>query len=427
MADMCQAAADNSQLLQPVTSTVHYILSGTFNTIFLYLLAFNPSTSTLTISKTYRAQGPHQYLALNPQRTKAYATTWASEPSLSSWNIVDGGRGGIEHINTVPISCVSATSSYIQVSSRLPRIYSAGGPTGEVHAIDPETGGFGTKLQQLLYVDQNKLEQADKTRVALRYGSHGIDINLPRQQVFVPHLGHNSIFMYDIDQEDGTLKFVANCPSFDQHDGPRHNVPSPDGSKLYVITEHTSFVDVYEIQRSSLKHIQRLSVIPPSKYQDRLSYRGDTLRLSQSGSFLYVTTRGKTSQTQGFVSVWNVNKDGTLGSQDSMEQDEQENQTFAPIDRYQTLTSGGKANAIETFPFHRQSNHVTKFQVQTSHQSLRWQEEKDWILLTDDEQGWVWVLEFDGNKIREVAGVQLGVDGEPDEQGTGASHAVWLS
>lgn len=38
---------------------------------------------------------------------------------------------------------------------------------GEVHAVDPKTGGFGDKLQELLYVDADKLEHEDKTRVAL--------------------------------------------------------------------------------------------------------------------------------------------------------------------------------------------------------------------------------------------------------------------
>ena len=61
----------------------------------------------------------------------------------------------------------AATGSYIQVSSALPRIYSAGGPTGEVHAVDPVTGGFGAKLQELLYVKEDELAEADKTRVAL--------------------------------------------------------------------------------------------------------------------------------------------------------------------------------------------------------------------------------------------------------------------
>lgn len=61
----------------------------------------------------------------------------------------------------------AATSSYIQVSPTQSRIYSAGGPTGEVHEVDAETGGFGTKLQELLYVPPGELDEADKTRVAL--------------------------------------------------------------------------------------------------------------------------------------------------------------------------------------------------------------------------------------------------------------------
>lgn len=51
--------------------------------------------------------------------------------------------------------------------------------------------------------------------------------------------GHNSICMYDV-EKNGTLTLVANCPSFGNHDGPRHVVPSPDGSKLYAVTEHST-------------------------------------------------------------------------------------------------------------------------------------------------------------------------------------------
>lgn len=46
-------------------------------------------------------------------------------------------------------------------------IYSAGGPTGEVHEVDQNTGGFGRKVQELLYVPAEELDKADKTRVAL--------------------------------------------------------------------------------------------------------------------------------------------------------------------------------------------------------------------------------------------------------------------
>ncbi len=51
-------------------------------------------------------------------------------------------------------------------------VYSAGGPTGEVHRIDEITGGFGDKVQEILFVDKEDLEKADKTRAAL--------VSLPR-------------------------------------------------------------------------------------------------------------------------------------------------------------------------------------------------------------------------------------------------------
>lgn len=36
-----------------------------------------------------------------------------------------------------------------------------------MHDVDPWTGGFGAKLQEMLYVPADELEKADKTRVAL--------------------------------------------------------------------------------------------------------------------------------------------------------------------------------------------------------------------------------------------------------------------
>lgn len=145
---------------------------------------------------------------------------------------------------------------------------------------------------------------------------------------------------------------------------------------------------------------------------ERLAYRGDTLRLSQSGLYLYVTTRGKTTATKGYVSTWLVNPDGSLGSTEASTV----NDPTPPIERYQTRNSGGKANAIEAFPFHV-----------ISKDSIVEDKVKDWIVLTDDEEGWIWMLEWNGKNMVEIASIKLG-EGEEDESGfVGASHAVWLS
>lgn len=143
------------------------------------------------------------------------------------------------------------------------------------------------------------------------------------------------------------------------------------------------------------------------KSADRLSYRGDTLRLSQNGHYLYTTTRGKTASTKGYVTVWFVNPDGSLGTSSSSGTPSED--PSPPLVRYETATSGGKANAVEAFPFHTFEDG----------EGFR-----DWIVLTDDEKGWVWMLEWDGVEMKEVSSVMLG----GGEEGlVTASHAVWLS
>ena len=149
------------------------ILAGSFRSLSLFLLAFtyapNNGSSISLIHQTDTTFGPHQYIAPNARRDRAYTTSWGSPPILSSWEIareqqIEHWR--VSHINNAPIT---ATSSYIALTppSNGQHIYSMGGPTGEVHVVDPETGGFGQKVQEVLFVEDEELENADKTRKAL--------------------------------------------------------------------------------------------------------------------------------------------------------------------------------------------------------------------------------------------------------------------
>jgi carboxy-cis,cis-muconate cyclase len=89
-----------------------YILSGSFRSLSLFLLAFSPSNRSLSHLQTVPAFGPHQYLACNDYKDRVYTTSWANPPSLSSWHIERSGDGSrsVSHINTVPISlCFNIT------------------------------------------------------------------------------------------------------------------------------------------------------------------------------------------------------------------------------------------------------------------------------------------------------------------------------
>jgi carboxy-cis,cis-muconate cyclase len=46
-------------------------------------------------------------------------------------------------------------------------LFSVGGPTGEIHRLNPETGAIEEKLQEILFVPKDALENEDKSRKAL--------------------------------------------------------------------------------------------------------------------------------------------------------------------------------------------------------------------------------------------------------------------
>lgn len=62
---------------------------------------------------------------------------------------------------------IAATAGYISVPPPYTHVYSVGGPTGEVHAINASSGGLGREIQQVLFVPESDLGQANKTATAL--------------------------------------------------------------------------------------------------------------------------------------------------------------------------------------------------------------------------------------------------------------------
>lgn len=235
--------------------------------------------------------------------------------------------------------------------------------------------------------------------------------------------------MYAADSVNGKLTHISSVHSIrkgkDQgqvKDGPRHVKVHPNGRVVYCVTEHcellfygnmlshwyaANLVDSYYIlpDGTGLEHISTRSLLPSDLSSSTHHFRGDTLMLSPSSSvspdFIMTTTRGSTPDTRGWLSIFALDEEGKFRDEDGV--------------RYETPTSGGKANAIDL---------LTK---------------KDgvgiWILLTDDDElnaavgcrGAVRVLEWDG---LETGGVKVVAEWPADESDKekicGASHAIWL-
>ncbi|KAH8823112.1 hypothetical protein DL96DRAFT_1670814 [Flagelloscypha sp. PMI_526] len=413
----------------------HHVLTGSFRSLSLYLLAFNAPEKSLSLVQTIPGFGPHQYLARNSAGTKAYSTSWANPPILSSWDIVRDGDWSVRHITNSPIT---ATSSYIVLDNNF--AYSTGGPCGEVHQID-ENGVLGTKVHEFLFngITSEELhsDAVDKSKKALRIGSHGIEFAGPPSDqpdaprlAFVPHLTPSEIYVYTVDESTGTLNHVStskapprvltNKSVAYENDGPRHVKIHPNGKILYCVTEHSNYLDLYTITYAptpSLTYHSSRSIIPHSLRGNEFLnieyelvdythfYRGDTLIVTPT--VIFSTTRGKDSDWNGILHSVSIDENGFFAK----EPDDIEGEEW-----WDTPTSGGKANALDVIPSDSEEGVY-------------------WILLTDDDDavaekgGAVRVLEWsgfgkDGPKI--IAGWPSPGEDLGERGIEGGSHAIWL-
>lgn len=271
-----------------------------------------------------------------------------------------------------------------------------------------------------------------------------------------PLSGRNAILIYSRDISTGHLTLLSSNPSPASGDGPRHVVPTACGRWVFAVTEHNSFADAYRVVLPSdsdspspnpsqggsgskgkevprLEHVQRVSLLAAGA--DPHAYRGDTIRLSPCGAYLFATTRGMTTATKGLVRGWRIDFDNLAAPIVEDETEEEGAGAGARSERmisFETPTSGGKANAWEWAPrYPLEAPHYPFSSTEDSEGAVQ-----DLAVLTDDEQGYVLVMQWDGRDLKEVARAQLpGVGGGTGEASVGlkegeregASHAIWLS
>ncbi|KAG9568377.1 hypothetical protein KCU71_g1935, partial [Aureobasidium melanogenum] len=285
--------------------TVHHLLTGSYTNHTLFLLAFDTIARTLTLKQQVPAFGLHQFVTTNAARNRVYATTMSEPPQLFSWAV--GNNYEFTHLNTVNIS---STSCYFSDDGSY--TYTASGPTAQIHSLIDD-GALGNQTQQMIYVPPEEFSNVDKTRAANLYGAHSFDVNMNRKG-FVPHLFNDAIYMYDV-ADNGTAELLSKNCSPNVGDGPRNTYPSPDGKLLYVVTEHSQYLDVYEIGQTRLKHIQRASVIP-DEMRGKFTYRSNTVRPSRDGRYLFTSTRGwNNTNVNGWVAAFALDKGGNLKSE----------------------------------------------------------------------------------------------------------------
>ncbi|KAG9944157.1 Muconate cycloisomerase 1, partial [Aureobasidium melanogenum] len=371
-------------------------LVGTFYTPKLFTLRFTPSKDIskckLEIAHTSEAIGGHSWLSLSSDKKYLYTTVWASPPAVAAYRVEDNHT--LTPLNSKPVRSMSG-----YVCSSNTTLYSAGGPTGEIFSILSD-GSIGSLIQDLEFRNQGNENDGARNGVAhgdfggLRHGAHSVDLSPDGKALYIADIGHNCIWNYAISSDQGKIEQTQKWIASRENDGPRHAWPHPNGKILYSVQEHSCYVDALSISETgTLDLISGKRIIPEDK--DEKKYWADEVRLSRPTSgrpnYLYASTRGLEKETKGYVAVFELDEEGLLRGE--------------AIDIFETATSGGIANAIEPAPM------------------VEGQEEVEYLAMTDSQEGYVFMLAFDGKKIKEIARTQLlGEDGKS----LAAATAVWL-
>lgn len=314
---------------------------------------------------------------------------WGEPPRVASY--VLGGDG-------VPSSPTTVTLPYLSgyVCANGKAMYSASGPQVDVFLLNSDGQVSSEAAQSFSLVDKpangtnGKLPELEFG--GLRHGGHSADLSPDGTKLYVADIGRNCVWVYAVDSATGLLTQASKNVASRPDDGPRHAWPHPNGRIVFVLQEHSSYVDAFELQGSQLVFLEGGRILPPG--EDAGEYWADEVRLSPDNRWVFGSVRGLTPEKRGYVAAWKLRPDGRF-----------ENPGHDTADhRFQTSTSGGWANAIAVCPNAGPNGEV-------------------WLTLTDSEEGFVQMLEFSAScGFKVVDEVRVGSESEH----VGASVAVWL-
>ncbi len=169
------------------------------------------------------------------------------------------------------------------------------------------TANYGSGSVSVVRLNREGLPQKVTDRLLYGERSHPhMTLYNPRLRgYYVSDLGLDRVYQFRLDTLFGVL-LDAEIPWFscEGGSGPRHMAIDKSSANLYLISEHSSTVTLFNILSDSVTAKQSVSTLPAGSEQG--SYGAD-IHLSRSGKKLYVSNRGHNS-----IATFSVAADGTL-------------------------------------------------------------------------------------------------------------------
>ncbi|RDW94631.1 hypothetical protein BP5796_00394 [Coleophoma crateriformis] len=362
-------------LATAVMGEVHQLIVGTFGTEYLYTLQFDDQALTLDLVGNMSTNAASSWIALSHDKKNLYGTSSNIPTGYVSYTLNNATDIVYDTNVTIGGDCQSSKAIFVVAASEPPyAVYGSpfGGTAdcGSVMSVD--ANGVISGMQQNYTYSSSS-------------GVHGMAFNPANTFLYSSDDSGNALWTHSVDQTTGELTYVANVSGPATGSDPRHVAVHPSGEYLYVILEGVNELAQYSIDNATgIPSFDNVTYpLIPSDVTSS-SYWSDEVAVSFSGNYLWATSRGRATNTTGYISAFSLSTTGEITQQ-----------MFLTA----TTSTGGTANSVAPSGF-----------------------SDKWVALTDSASGFVeiWELAANGSAASIVAHLDL-VDGGC------CANAVWYS
>ena len=249
----------------------------------IYLISQNPETGELEFGETVARVTNPSFVKASKDGKNLYAVSELGPNDDSHGYIHSFKVNEDKSLKELgKISTESFAPCYIAEDNSGQFVYVANYIGGVVMGYKKDAEGNLVKVQNL------KLPNASKSH------PHSVNISADNKFVYIPDLGNDKIWIFNLDTRTG--KLVPNAQpsvSLEEGAGPRHFAFSKTGEFAYSINELNSTVSTFKVQKGGgLEAVGNNSSLPED-------FEGENsaadIHLHPSGNFLYVSNRGHNS------------------------------------------------------------------------------------------------------------------------------------
>jgi 6-phosphogluconolactonase len=261
---------------------------------------FDAGTGELQLLDQSLAIENPSYVCVDANEEFVYAVSESEERSEAHLFSLDGITGRLTYINKESVN--GKASCYVSTNKGRNHLFVANYKSGSISVIPLNQYG------SLLPLAQQIQDEGSSRNTERQAGPHVHAVLLSPDQRYLLYsdLGTDEVHCYEYDPKRQTPLTACSKIHIKPGSGPRHLVFANTGKHVYLVTELSADVLVFDFANGGLTHVQTISMLANGFKGEP---GGGDITISPDGMFLYATNRGDANE----IIVFSIDReDGRL-------------------------------------------------------------------------------------------------------------------